>query len=390
MAETKEQAIAGIIADVAQLNVDDVVHWHCYHKRHGDRLAQKACKPFTLAATRALIADLPSLADGLVTPAFLMKAVDETARPGQSGFGGMPDVPADFVWPLSHSFTVEDATQEYHPVSSLGPAPMDAPLPLTFIAQLDLSALSPETPDLPNEGRLLIFMDYAVWFEGEDNARTAILWDRTPAADLRRHAPPEALVWLDGLARQHWQAFQDDMNASFGDDHEDMPFASGFLPPETPVELEWSWQRLPSQAIELVQSDYDTRREATGAADIYRDVAMEWPQEDEDRAPPYHQILGVPFPDQDDPRYDAYYQSVLGRPVITSEDFDEVRSMIGAEGTTVSPEEAEQALKFQLLLQLDVASFLNMNAEGHFYFFLHEDDLAARNFDAVIVIYQQT
>lgn len=64
--------------------------------------------------------------------------------------------------------------------------------------------------------------------------------------------------------------------------------------------------------------------------------------------------------------------------------------MIGGEGPAVSAEEAEQALKFQLLLQLDVASFLDADAEGHFYFFLHEDDLAARNFDAVIVIYQQT
>lgn len=390
MAETKNQAIAGILADVAQLNVADVVHWHCYHKHHGDRPAQEACEPVTLAATRALIADLPSLADGLVAPAFLMTSVEETARPGQSRFGGMPDVPPGFTWPLSHGFTVGDATQEYQPVSSQGPVPMDAPLPLTFIAQLDLSALSPETPDLPGEGRLLVFMDYAVWFQSEDKARTTIIWDRTPAADLTRHAPPEALVWLDGLARENWQAFQDDMKASFGDSHEESPFASGFLPPETPVELEWTWQRLSSFTVEFVQSDYTTRREATGAADIYHEVALSSPQEDADRAPPYHQILGKPLPDQDDPRYDAYLQSVLGRPVITGDDFDEVAAMIGREGSGVSAEEVEQARNFQLLLQLDVASFLDANAEGYFYFFLHEDDLAARNFDAVIVIYQQT
>ena len=78
-------------------------------------------------------------------------------------------------WPLSEGLTVGDATREFGPAPAPGPVPMDAPLPLTFIAQLDLSALSSETADLPHEGRLLFFMDYSVWFQGENKARTSII-----------------------------------------------------------------------------------------------------------------------------------------------------------------------------------------------------------------------
>lgn len=221
--------------------------------------AQIAFEPQTLAATRALIADLPSLADGLVAPAFEVSATGGPATAGGSRFGGMPDVPADFVWPLSDGFTVGDATQEFEPVSAPGPVPVDVPLPLTFIAQLDLSALSSETADLPHEGRLLFFMDYSVWFQSENKARTSIIWDRTPTEDPTQHAPPEALVWLDGLVREWWQAVQDDLKTRFGDTHEDSQFNSGFLPPGMPVEPEWTWQRLASHAVEVVQPDFSTR-----------------------------------------------------------------------------------------------------------------------------------
>lgn len=64
--------------------------------------------------------------------------------------------------------------------------------------------------------------------------------------------------------------------------------------------------------------------------------------------------------------------------------------MIGLEGAALEAHEAEEAARFRLLLKLDVASFLDMNSEGRFCFFLHEDDLRDGRFAPIRVVYQQT
>ena len=393
MANSQEQAIASYIEEIEALELDELVSLHCYYQHHDDDAARDACEPKALAATQALIADLPSLVHELVAPAFKVKSVLNEVRMGQSQFGGLPDVAPDFEWPLSTRFTVGDAANEYQSSSSASPVSMDDALPMSFIAQINLSDLSAETAEsaeLPDDGRLLIFMDYATWFQDEQKARTRIIWDRTDADQLIKASAPEVLVWLDELARADWAKLQRNLREEFGGDEEDQPFSSGFLPPAALVEWQWSWQGLVSNVIEVHQSEFAKRQRATGAADVQAEVTSLWPDELNDRLSPYHQILGTPFPEQDDPRYDAYHQSLLGRPVVSQEDFDQIDSMIGLEGEARSAHDAEQALQFRLLLELDIQSFLDMNTEGRFYFFLHEGDLAARNFDAVIVVYQQT
>lgn len=120
--------------------------------------------------------------------------------------------------------------------------------------------------------------------------------------DLNRHDPPDVLVWLDGLAREDWQSLEpwltglqeksDGLGEKSEVEEEPDPFDSGFLPPEAPVEMTWTWQRLASDTRELARSEFSRRQQATDAVDI----SLEWPGEREDDVPPYHQLLGVPFP----------------------------------------------------------------------------------------------
>lgn len=277
---------------------------------------------------------------------------------------------------------------------------------MTFIAQIDLTELSPDISGLPDEGRLLIFMDYGAYWIDDARASALVVWDRTPVGALARHDPPQALVWLEGLAQQNWNdmtpgasSVAERMARAFGlrgtrdtstGEDEAESFNGGFLPPEQPVEMRLIWQSLGGDTIEVTQSRYATLQAETGAEDIYRDVGGLWPNERETAQPPYHQVAGQPFPEQSDPRFDAYWQSLLGRPSTQNGDFDAVREMIGLEGAALESHEVKQAARFRLLLELDVPSFLDMDAEGRFYFFLHQDDLRAGRFAPVRVVYQQT
>lgn len=390
MPNTKDQVIARLVEEMQALELDELAMWHCYHQHPDDLSAQQACEVKSLAATHALIDELPQLAEGMIAPAIVASPNSDETGIGQSKFGGVPDVAIDFEWPLSDHFTIANASEDYQPVASKSPVPLDRPLPMTFVAQLDLSERALKNTVLPNTGRLLIFMDYPVWFVDEQKAGITLIWDQTPADQLTRATIPEALVWLDSLAIKQWDEFSASLDADFGDTAEHKPFNSGFMPPEIPVELKNSWRRLAPQTIELRQSGYTRRVAVTGAADIYQELGHYDLGQAEQGRPLFHQILSKPFPEQDDPRYDAYYLHLLGRPLLSGADYDAVRAKIGLEGDALKAHEAEHALAFQLLLELDVASFLGMNAEGRFYFFLHQDDLAARNFNAVIVIYQQT
>ena len=74
----------------------------------------------------------------------------------------------------------------------------------------------------------------------------------------------------------------------------------------------------------------------------------------------HHRMAGPPLPEQDDPRYMA------------------------AEISGTAPGE------WTLLLQVGVAELLNGNADGTIYFLILDADLADRDFEAVVGVYQQT
>lgn len=86
---------------------------------------------------------------------------------GQSRFGGCPDVPLDFQWPM---FGGE---------------------PLTFLAQFDLSQVS--DPSLPRNGWLLIFYDVAgqPWgLDAQDAGTASVAYVSAPKQSLVRREHP--------------------------------------------------------------------------------------------------------------------------------------------------------------------------------------------------------
>lgn len=92
------------------------------------------------------------------------------------------------------------------------------------------------------------------------------------------------------------------------------------------------------------------------------------------------QLLGLPLPEQDDPRYSAVVTTELGVQFLTPETARESWPRIAA-----------AAPQWRLLLQIDMQDYLQQPyVEGTVYFLIRRDDLAARAFDKVVAIYQQT
>ncbi len=422
MITTKADAIAAIVRKVSALELDELVMWHCYHKTPDDHAAQKACEPAAMRATKQLISELPDVLEELVAPAFFPVRTEQDSKPGSSRFGGVPDVSPDFEWPSSDFFSVGDACREFAPASlNLRHFDLQQPLPMTFVTQIDLEEVSGMEAQLPDSGRLLVFMDYALWFNTEKSPGLKIVWDETPVTELVRAETPEALSSLDKLARRQFEAltaearqFADELlgdsndmgltsvASSFDSDEVDTelysnkefeePFHSGFLPPEFPVFFDRKWVALGKATIEVEYSVYSKRVASLDAVHVVYECEQLWSDEDDKDGPIplYHQFLGKPYPEQDDPRYDAFYQRILGRAFRDDGDFDIIREKCGLDGEQLKAYLVEQSKAYKLLLQLDVASFLDMNSEGVFYIFLHQDDLQAREFSKAVVIYQQT
>lgn len=145
-----------------------------------------------------------------------------------------------------------------------------------------------------------------------------------------------------------------------------------------------------SQALDFAETDYYKRIETQDCADIYSDADLEYYEAFEEGQLTYHQILGIPYPEQDDPRYYAFDQDRLGASNAKREDYDRLEAGSGLDKAAYRLFETESAKGYVLLLQLDQAHFMDMNIEGHFYIFIKSNDLKALNFDNPIVVYQQT
>jgi uncharacterized protein YwqG len=112
---------------------------------------------------------------------------------GASKFGGRPDVPADFVWPVFETDTREDDQVKERP--------------LAFLAQFDCAQLAPLDPEglLPKEGLLSFFyeLESQRWgYDPKDAGCARVFWFEGPLAPAEFPAELEEDFRLPEMAAQ--------------------------------------------------------------------------------------------------------------------------------------------------------------------------------------------
>lgn len=112
---------------------------------------------------------------------------------GASKFGGRPDVPADFIWPVFETQTREDDQVKERP--------------LAFLAQFDCAQLAPLDPEglLPKEGLLSFFyeLESQRWgYDPKDAGCARVFWFEGPLAPAEFPAELEEDFRLPEMAAQ--------------------------------------------------------------------------------------------------------------------------------------------------------------------------------------------
>lgn len=112
---------------------------------------------------------------------------------GASKFGGRPDVPADFIWPVFETDTREDDQVKERP--------------LAFLAQFDCAQLAPLDPEglLPKEGVLSFFyeLESQRWgYDPKDAGCARVFWFEGPLAPAEFLAELEEDFRLPEMAAQ--------------------------------------------------------------------------------------------------------------------------------------------------------------------------------------------
>lgn len=252
---------------------------------------------------------------------------------GASRIGGSPDLPADAVWPTW--------TPPKDSIDACGePITVPRALPLGFIAQIDLSEIPPFSPSLPHRGWLWFFYELATqcWgFDPADRGCCRVIYLDCERETLQRRAAPQEL-------------------------HED--FVSRACSVQTTLEL-----TLPDDLPSL-----DDARDPSEAYWAFRD------QLGEGTSSPRHRLLGHP-------------DSIQGTM--------ELECQLASNGVYVGGPEGYQtaeakrleagAADWQLLLQIDTdedGPGWMWGDVGTIYFWIRKQDLLAREFGNVWLVFQ--
>jgi len=246
-------------------------------------------------------------------------ASSETALAvGTSKLGGAPDLPDSVVWPL------------------LGD------VPLSFVAQFDLSAVQPFDVDklLPAIGMLYFFFDANQQVYGSDPADRAgwkVIYSVVDKTALKRRAFPDKL-----------------------------PAEARF----TPCAMTFSTEVTLPQRPNLLDKALDWNDKERNA---YSDMMTAFPST-EDRSKLHHRLLGH----SDDLQDDMHLQAQL-----VSHGFKDDQSPQAAAL-------ASGANDWRLLFQLDSDSNAHMQwaSTGLLYYWITKQDLQAKNFDGVWCVLQ--
>lgn len=252
---------------------------------------------------------------------------------GASKFGGRPDVPADFIWPVFETDTREDDQVKERP--------------LAFLAQFDCAQLAPLDPEglLPKEGVLSFFyeLESQRWgYDPKDAGCARVFWFEGPLAPAEFPAELEEDFRLPELAAQLSGAI-------------DAPDFQDACPA-----LEYPW----------TANDYRIFDQAR------RELGMDYPAN-------RSQLLGWP---------DMIQNNMTLQCELISRGY-----YLGGSWEKIPVEERSalrtpSVREWQLLFQLDTVEngdFELMFGDcGRIYFYIRREDLAQRRFDRVWLIQQ--
>lgn len=302
---------------------------------------------------------------------------------GATRFGGFPELPQGTPWPLRQALS--DASN----VAARGGSNHDDGIrryaeidfPFSLLAQIDLQAVEgfAGASGLPGEGRLLFFYDVMIgpWNDGRRSTR--VIWDRSDRSELTTLAAPQAFA--DMTAREREAALTAPNLYGLPDDEwERARQETADNPPR------YVFDPRPARAISVQQLPGPQTLEHDAAVARYMDEnddeyetqsAYEALFEDRESSP---LMLGAPRPEQDDPRYDV---------AITESDALRARVPDTGDWSGMVAEVQSVAADYVVLLEVSLA-FLEEHAGGTVTFVIHHDALAARDFDAVTAVYQQT
>lgn len=252
---------------------------------------------------------------------------------GASKFGGRPDVPADFIWPVFETQTREDDQVKERP--------------LAFLAQFDCAQLAPLDPEglLPKEGLLSFFyeLESQRWgYDPKDAGCARVFWFEGPLAPAEFPAELEEDFRLPEMAAQ----------LSGGTDAPDFQDAC--------PALEYPW----------TANDYRIFDQAR------RELGMDYPAN-------RSQLLGWP---------DIIQNNMTLQCELISRGY-----YLGGSWEKIPLEERSalrtpSVRDWQLLFQLDTVEngdFELMFGDcGRIYFYIRREDLAQRRFDRVWLIQQ--
>ncbi len=318
----------------------------------------------------------------LLEPVVALVAASDAA-PGTSQIGGRPKAGPDFNWPAVAadklwSETLDAGTPE---VNAANRAHLKAGIPMTFLASVDLQTASaiPQLAPLPDQGHLLFFYDFAIGpYENGDQVGR-VIWDQGegPRAEI---APSDALIAAADGMREETRA----LAAQYGGDEDWDGFGTIFeiaarpavlvtgfdlpAPHAMPEDLSPDLARLFGGGEDLSDDELDT-------ASLYEDAFYQ----SGEAAPVPLRLLSFAIPVQDDPLREVGVLNTFGHRVLADEQQAGVNDMI-----------ANEAQRWVLLAQVDVAAWLQQSAEGQIYIVIRKDDLAAGRFDRVNFVYQQS
>lgn len=274
---------------------------------------------------------------------------------GASRMAGVPDVPPDFLWPYFEP-------QEGDTDCCGHDLPLGKPLPLDFIAQLDLAKLPRIDPAIPATGWLYFFYDVKgqPWgMEPKEKDRFRVMYFDCPRDDLHPATVPDGFD-PDYVLSEHWSLEAEvelTLPAEYvGYDEFDSPrFAAYERLKEKLVPAGFPCNRFLGHA-DVIQSPMDDLHDPFGEEDDDEEVSIE--------------------------EANAFLDSLMKGEAEIENPYPKRSKAL-----------EEDALPWRLLLQVDSDpndGNFTWGSEGRIYFLIQKEDLIARRFDRIWLELQTT